>query len=99
MKVKQPIYVVNRLDVLEVIQHQSLFCRIPYGLDWGKLSSKEELIDAINSLSRYPDDTLNMSRLAQCIQQFNSKKWVIGENRMLIRVWEIIKTKRQIYAA
>lgn len=96
---KQPVYIVNRLDVLEVIRHQSLFTRIPCGLYWGKLSSKEEIIDAINALPRYPDDTLNMSRLAQCIQQFNSAKMIARENRMLIRIWAIIMSKRKIYEA
>lgn len=94
---KQSIYIVNRLDVLEVIRHQSLFTRIPCGLDWGYVTSKEELIDAINALPRYPDDTLNMSRLANCIQSFHSPKMIARCNRMLIRIWAIIKTKRKVY--
>ena len=97
MKSKQPIYVVARLDVLEVIRHQSLFCQIPYRLDWGNVTSEQELVDAINALPRYPDDTINMSRLAQCVHSFDSNKLLGGANRMLIRIWEIIKTKRKIY--
>lgn len=95
MKSKQPIYIVARLDVLEVIRHQSLFTQIPNGWDWGDLTSEEELVNAINELPRYPDDTLNMSRLSQCIQQFNTGKLIGGANRMLTRIWAIIKSKRK----
>ena len=96
---KQPIYIVSRLDVLEVIRHQSLFTRIPCGLDWGKVNSVQELVDAINALPRYPDDTLNMSQLANRIQSFHSPKLIARCNRMLIRIWAIIKTKRKAYEA
>jgi len=97
MKTKQPIYVVLRLDVLEVIRHQWLINVISTRWDWGRMTSQEELVDAINALPRYPDDTLNMSRLAQCIELLRTTKMIAGANRMLIRILTIIKTKRKIY--
>ena len=96
MKQKQPVYVVSRLAVLEVIRHQSLFTCIPNNMDWGKVQTAEELTDAINALPREEGDKLNMSRLAQCIQSFYTPKMPANANRMLVRIWAIIKTKREI---
>ena len=91
---KQPIFLVDRKDVVGVIEHQSHFCIIPYGLEWGKVQTKDELISAINSLPERIENKLDMNKVSQCIKSFYTSKMPGNANRMLERIWEIIKTKR-----
>lgn len=93
---KQPVYAVSRQAVIDVINHQSMFTQIPWESDWGIVTSAQELIDAINLLNRTPDDKIDMSRLSQCIQGFYTSKMPGDANRMLVRIWAIIKTRREI---
>jgi len=91
----QPIYVVEREKVLEVIRHQSQFTRIDVGYDWGEVESVEQLYAAINALPvRQEPNLLDMSKLAACIQSFHTDKMVGDANRMLVRIWAIIKNRR-----
>lgn len=91
----QPIFVVDRAKVLHWIQHQAEFNRCPSSA-WGRVNHPRELIDAINSLKRHPDDTIDMPRVAQCLQEFYTCKMPAQANRVLIRLWALIKMERKV---
>jgi len=97
----QPEYVVKREQVICRINHEAKLdtCR-PLNLAWGELQSPQELIDAVNSLKRNTNDTIDMSRLAQCIQSFHTYNWAnlqmpADANKTLNHLWSLIKTDRQ----
>lgn len=91
---KQKIYVVKRQTVLDVIE-QSQSTKLPYRYDWGVATSAQQIKDAVNTVKRYPNDTLNMAALAHCWKQFYTAKMPAGANRMLDRVWALISSHRE----
>jgi hypothetical protein len=92
---KQPIYVVKKSRVIELIEQQSLITPIPYRMDWGILSSKEELIDAVSKLKCDEYDRIHLSRLTQCFQLFYTTKMIGRGNILLRHLWELIKKDRE----
>ena len=92
----QPVFFIRREKVIEIIKHRCLFARIPNGMEWGKATSEQELIDAVNSLKREPDDMLNVSRLAQCINRFETAKMPARANIRLKELWNHIKCYREV---
>jgi hypothetical protein len=98
----QPVYVVSRTDVLALIDKlavQPISVSYPVtSLAWGSVQDVRNLIDAVNTLKRYPDDTINLSALAQCLQKFHTSKMIGHANRMLVTLWTLIKSKRKVLA-
>lgn len=95
LKKKQPIFVVSREKVLAIIDRWTLFQALPESLYWGKLKSKEELFDAVNKLKIDEQGRIDMSRLAQCLQQFHTSKMGGFCNYALQNVWNQIKRFRE----
>lgn len=92
----QPIYVVKRERVLYWINHLASFGQYRVeSLAWGEVGNIQILIDAVNSLERYPNDTINMSRLACCINSFHTSKMPACANRALKGLWDRIKSERE----
>jgi hypothetical protein len=96
----QPVYVVSRTEVLDIINGLAVApLRTSYpvtSLAWGHVQDLRNLIDAVNSLKRYPDDTLNLSAVAQCLQKFHTSKMIGYANKMLDTLWTLIKSKRKV---
>ena len=99
MKYRQPIFVVQREKVLHWIRHliENSSDKDATSLSWGNVNNIQNLIDAVNVLKRYPNDTIDMSRLAACIRSFNTCKMPACANRSLDRLWVLIKSERQVY--
>ncbi len=93
---KQPIYVVKRERVIYWVWQQFRMGNKPWGMEWGILESEKELIDAVNLLKREPNDYINLSRLAKCIQSFYTAKMPANANKMLIRLWALIKMEKEV---
>lgn len=92
---KQKIYVVNRDEVIRIIEQQSQITKVPYLLEWGTATSAQQIKNAVNTAKRYPNNTVNMASLAQCFQKFYTTKMPAGANRMLDRVWALISSHRE----
>lgn len=91
---KQPVFVIKREKVISLFTEQVQLVGIPSGLSWGKLQSRDELLSAINNLKREADDTIDLSRLVQCIQAFHAEKRINGTNHLLEKLWRKIKENR-----
>jgi hypothetical protein len=91
---KQPIFVINKSKIKEIVEHQCKFTGIPYSLDWGHLKSIEELFEKLdNEATEF--GCIRMHRVHDCIYSFESNKMLPTANRMLDRVFALCKIYRE----
>ncbi len=90
----QPIFAIKHSKVIEIIQHQAKFTRIPYSLDWGKVESEQQLFEAITNIKK-DGEYIRMHRLHECFQQLETQKCLARANRMLKRVLALCKLYRE----
>ena len=90
----QPIFAIKHSKVVEIIQHQAKFTQIPYSLDWGKVESEQQLLDAVASLKK-DSEYIRMHKLHECFQQLETQKCLARANRMLKRVLALCKLYRE----
>jgi len=90
----QPIFAIKHSKVVEIIQHQAKFTRIPYSLDWGRVDSEQQLLDAITNIKK-DGEYIHMHKLHECFQQLETHKLIAHANRMLKRVLALCKEYRE----
>lgn len=90
----QPIFVIKKSKVKELIEHQSKFTQIPYSLDWGHLKSIEELFEKLDN-EPTEHGRIRMHRVYDCIYSFQTHKLIANANRMLDRVFALCKEYRE----
>ena len=91
---KQPIFAIKKSKVKEIIEHQSKFTQIPYGLEWGHLNSIEELFEKLDN-EKTEFECIRMHRVYDCIYSFETHKIPAYANRMLDRVFALCKIYRE----
>lgn len=91
---KQPILVINKNKVREIIEHQLKFTRIPYSLEWGHFSSIEEIFESLDK-EHADGEYLRMHRVYTALYRRETHKMIAHANRMLDRVWQLCKLYRE----
>lgn len=91
---KQPIFAIKKSKVKEIIEHQSKFTQIPYGLEWGHFSSIEELFESLDE-EQTDGEYLRMHRAYNALYRRETYCIPAYANRMLDRVWHLCKLHRE----
>ena len=78
------------------INHCAMFCEsAPRNApEWGTVTDKQQLIDAVNALPMTPDNMINASRVAQAFQKFYTGKMPARANLSLVRLWVLCFSER-----
>jgi hypothetical protein len=90
----QPIFVIKKSKVKEIVEHQSKFTQIPYHLEWGHLNSIEELFEKLDN-EKTESGYIRMHQVHNCINSFETHKIPAYANRMLDRVLHLCKLYRE----
>jgi hypothetical protein len=92
---KQPIFVINKSKVKEIVEHQSKFTQIPYWYEWGKVKSLDQLLNEINNIQCVKGTYIKMHDLHLCFQNLETQKIPAYANRMIHRVLALCKNCRE----
>jgi hypothetical protein len=90
----QPIFAIKHSKAIQIIQHQAKFTSIPCSLEWGKVESEQQLLDAVASIEKN-GEYIRMHKLHECFQQLKTHKLIAYANRMLKRVLTLCKLYRE----
>jgi len=91
---KQPIFVISKNKVKEIIEYQCKFTQIPYSLEWGHLSSIEELFEMLDK-QKTDGEYIRMHAVYKTLYYFETHKMVANANRILDRVFALCKIYRE----